>query len=765
MKRKFKKSEIDKLINEVIQQDTKRIKALKENNNIPSVSINKYDNTNPYIFSGLVESIFVNESDNTKQNIYGCGILIDSDIVIVSSNNLVLQNYEENISNKYSLNELNFYLFNVSSQYQDYLPYRFRVRDYYTPISSDENMIQEERLLNSWGIIILEYPVGDYLKYVLEEKMLSNKFYISKKNIDINYPKISSIKESDLEVVDLCFLHFGCDENKEHDFQLGVKTLFDFQVNKYPFIVDENFFIMIFNFQQSSIFEGPIVYKDNFGIFNVTGINSNFEYKENEDDPSKIFALRFTKNTVRDINEAIISLKAKHETCPFNKHVFKHITNKISDLKRYYYYLKDNCKFLEEELFNEIKDNATYFKYKDEEEIVSIYHPFMKFCLFLISNKIFKNCGDNIDLNNFNFGLNGCEILSEIMKNLESFKILNLRSNSIYAEGMKMILKPVLNTPFFERLCQSLMILNVDNNKLGSKGVKYLTCLLKHSSCLESLSLNNNNILSKGVKYLYHSLKSSINLTSLSLNYNNISYQGCDYLTSLIRSHEALKELYLESNNIGDEGAIKLFKTLKDYSKLQHLSIPFNNLTGNSVSSIAEYLINNENLVILNLSNNDFSENFGEISDSLSENSQLKELNLDSSKLTNESIEKLCLKLKENQSLSRLYLNSNEVTDENVINIVDLVSNSINITHLFLSNNYITNEGAKLIAQEIINHKSLVHLKLNSNYISDEGGDLLLFAIYNNSSIRKFNIENNFTSWRENKIDIKNLRENLEILY
>jgi Ran GTPase-activating protein (RanGAP) involved in mRNA processing and transport len=765
MKKKFKKTRIDLLINEVIKQDTKRIKALKEINNTLFSSQNKYDNTNPYIFSGLVESIFVNESDNSKQNIYGCGILIESDIVIVSSNNLILRIDDENISTTYSLYELNFYLFNVSSQYQDYLPYKLKVKDYYTPISNDENLTQEERLLNAWGIVLLEYPIGEYLKFVLEEKILSNKFYVSKKNIDVSYPKINCVKESELEAVDLRFLHFGCDETKEHDLQLGVKSLFDFKVNRYPFLVDENFFIMIFNFQQSSIFEGPIVYKDNFGVYNVTGINSNFEYKENEDDPSKIFALRFSKNTTRDINEAINSLRAKHETCPFNKHVFKHITQKITDLKKYYYYLKDNCKFLEEELFNEIKENSRYFQYKDEEEIVSIYHPFMKFCLFLISNKIFKNCGDYIDLNNFNFGLNGCEILSEIMKNLESFRILNLRSNSIYAEGMKMILKPVLNTPFFNKLCQSLMVLNIDNNKLGSKGVKYLTCLLKNSISLESLSLNNNNMLSKGVKYLYHSLKCSSNLSSLSLNYNNIDSQGCDYLVSIIRSHESLKELFLESNNLCDEGGIKLFKTLKEFSKLQQLSIAYNSLTGNTASSIGEYLFGNESLISLNLSNNDFSENFVEISYSLSENSQLKELNLDSSKLSNEGLEKLCSKLKENQTLNRLYLNSNEITDENIINIVDLISNSSTITHLFLSNNYITNEGAKLLAQEIINHKSLIHLKLNSNYISDEGGDLMLFAIYNNSSIRKFNIENNFTSWRENKIDIKNLRENLEILY
>ena len=763
--KKLKSSKLDMFIKEVIKQDTQKIKLLKETITKSNYlnSSNKLENTNPYIFSGLVESIFHNNSDNSKQNIYGCGILIDSDIILVSSNNLVLQ-LDDNES-CFSLSEINFYLFNVLSEYQDYLPYKINVKDYYTPLSTDDKLTQEERLLNAWGIILIDYPIGEFLKFILEERMLNNKFYLSKKSVQVQYPNLGIIKDIDLENTDLEFFQFECDEKKENDSNLGIKSLFEFKANSYPFITDENFFILINNNQNNVIFEGPIVYKNNFGKYIITGINSNFEYKDNDEESRKIFALRITNSIMQIINESSNTLKNKYEAFSFNKNVFRHLTLKISNVKKYQYYLKDNCKFLEEELFNEIKEKNDFFKYKDEADIVSIYHPFIKFSFFLISNKIFKNYDNIIDLNNFNFGINGCEILSEIMKNLDGIKVLNLRSNNIYSDGLKTILTPVLNTPQISKLCNCLVLLNIDNNKLGAKGTKYLSYFLKFCCSLESLSINNNNIMSKGMKYLQFSLKSSENLRVLSLNYNNIDSHGCDYLGLIIKEHKVIKELSLESNCICDEGASTLFKTLKTNTYIKQLSISYNSLTSKSDSVIGNYLSTNNNLVSLNLSNNNFSDSIEAIASALSRNSSLKELNLNSTSLSNEGIEIFCDKMMSNETLRRIYMNSNEITDENIVHIVKLLRESGVITHLFISNNYITNEGAKLIAQELGKNKYLSHLKLNSNYISDEGGDLLLLAIFNSSSIRKFNIENNFTSWRDNKIDIKNLKEDLEILY
>ena len=46
----------------------------------------------PYLIFGIVESIFVDEEKNEKTKEYGCAILIDSNVILLPSKNLIFDN-------------------------------------------------------------------------------------------------------------------------------------------------------------------------------------------------------------------------------------------------------------------------------------------------------------------------------------------------------------------------------------------------------------------------------------------------------------------------------------------------------------------------------------------------------------------------------------------------------------------------------------------------------------------------------------------------
>ena len=87
------------------------------------------------------------------------------------------------------------------------------------------------------------------------------------------------------------------------------------------------------------------------------------------------------------------------------------------------------------------------------------------------------------------------------------------------------------------------------------------------------------------------------------------------------------------------------------------------------------------------------------------------------------------------------------------------------INFLALSNNFISDEGAKFLAELFIRHPSIKEIKLNGNSITDIGGEVLMYSVIYNRSITRFHIENNLTTWRENNVNLKNIRGDIQIFF
>ena len=208
--KKQKVNKFDIFVKQVIKENTEKIKMernLLENmqeiidcNNKKTSTV--FQNRLPYIFCGLVESVFINEQQMQKVKEFGCGIIIDKNLVMVPAKNLIFDDRNLQSSNNdlqkegtsFELFDVNFTLLNISDEYRKFLPKILKVKDFYTPINAKTREISdEERIINGWGIIVLEYPIGEFLQFVIEEensKYLKKYKYLSSHQTDFHYIKI-----------------------------------------------------------------------------------------------------------------------------------------------------------------------------------------------------------------------------------------------------------------------------------------------------------------------------------------------------------------------------------------------------------------------------------------------------------------------------------------------------------------------------------------------------------------------------------------------
>ena len=100
--------QIDQIIKNAIQLNTLKLlnhksktedfkESLKPNSlfqNIVDDSNSHLINQMPFLLVGLVETIFLDEKKGKQQYVYGCGILIDSNVILLPAKNLVYDESE-----------------------------------------------------------------------------------------------------------------------------------------------------------------------------------------------------------------------------------------------------------------------------------------------------------------------------------------------------------------------------------------------------------------------------------------------------------------------------------------------------------------------------------------------------------------------------------------------------------------------------------------------------------------------------------------------
>ena len=325
--------------------------------------------------------------------------------------------------------------------------------------------------------------------------------------------------------------------------------------------------------------------------------------------------------------------------------------------------------------------NDGYFYSKDIKE-------FMK-----IARKCTKEDFYTMELNNENYKeyikKYGFKQFCEALKNNKSLEFLYLHD--------------AIDDKKCEYLVESLQFnkyviyLNLDDNKISKKGIKYITKC--SNSCLISLYISNCNIGKEGSEYIAEFLKNNKSLKNLFLNGDNIGDEGAKYIADALVAHalQRLTSLNLGNNNIGDEGVKYIAEALK-ICKLKSLYLYYNNISSKGTKYIAEALVT----------------------------TSLEELDLDDNKIGDIGAKYIAESLNDNKFLIKLFLNGNNIFDKGAEYMINLLKVHKQLTTLYLHNNGISNKVIRNI-MELININKSIAEKIKIERVEEK--NLFIFHI------------------------------------
>jgi Ran GTPase-activating protein (RanGAP) involved in mRNA processing and transport len=309
-----------------------------------------------------------------------------------------------------------------------------------------------------------------------------------------------------------------------------------------------------------------------------------------------------------------------------------------------------------------------------------------------------------IHLSNCHIGITQVQALNILLTDHLSLIDLSLYSSQIDVATLSQALY----------VNQTLKILDLSWNRMGSHQVIFIKEMLQHNRGLKELNLSGNNLEDTGVQYLFEGLLLNQTLTILHLRSNAITMRNVGVLGKALQYSQTLINLDLSHNRIDDLGLDLLSHGLVDNRSLCVLNLAKNTITGHGCKALSDTLKINRSLLKLDLSENNIGF-FG--------------------------AEVLSAAMQEdgNQTLTALNLNSNEIGDQGVIALTQMLQKNKIVSELLLYNNNISDRGAYALGLFLQTQSSLIELDLGGNYISHSGIQVLMKALQNNLRLTGFN--------------------------
>lgn len=344
---------------------------------------------------------------------------------------------------------------------------------------------------------------------------------------------------------------------------------------------------------------------------------------------------------------------------------------------------------------------------------------------------------------------------------------LDVSSNDITPEGASCIISLIANHPSVVSLDLSSNE-GLHRNRLGVLGAQAIHNALKATSILAFINVSGTSLGNDGFAYLIDGLRSNQSLVSLDISNNALGPEKLEDLSkALITSN--LRSLNLSLSKIGNEGSEYLANLIASgydgLCPLETLDISKNEITTKGLSRIFSSLRSNSQLFSLNLERNNFSQGLSNnCLPFLSDNNQLKILNLSGCELKTEGVRMLSDGIAKNRGLRSLLLSSNLIDDIGVEGIANGVARNQTLKILDLSNNCIKNRGGIALASAFKINQTLEELNLKENNIKDIAGQLFSEVSRCNTNILKLNLEMNQINFKYLN-DIKENTKSNKIIY
>jgi len=243
----------------------------------------------------------------------------------------------------------------------------------------------------------------------------------------------------------------------------------------------------------------------------------------------------------------------------------------------------------------------------------------------IIKNSYTFNNISKLVLNNCRLGPNEAHQLEQALKNnTHNLTHINLKANLIGSDGMKYIVKIIKRCPLLLHLdiscnninykgaysltrwigmCKKLKHLNLESNQIGPKGIN---SLIKKISLLpiEFLNINNNCLGSDGIKFLKNLESSTIK--HLNLSYNQIKSDDVNNLAQMLSQCPNITDINLSNNLIGLYRLDRFSIVFKNCKFISYLDLSHNQIGNDGIESFVNILEEGEckTILSLNLSNN-----------------------------------------------------------------------------------------------------------------------------------------------------------------
>ena len=405
-------------------------------------------------------------------------------------------------------------------------------------------------------------------------------------------------------------------------------------------------------------------------------------------------------------------------------------------------------------------------------------------CMHIIKNLISSKMILELNLASNQISTEGLKIMQNEIIESKFLKYLNLgvykgsyRINNFSGEGGMIIARIVLNNKSIETLI-------LQENLLGEESGTKIGIALLQNKHLKKLVISNNKIKNKGAKAI---LENSKNLISLDLSYNEISPDICYDLKYLMQKSKNLKEIIWNGNNVELKGINFIVDGLNNKNiKLKSLCIRNTSLTEEALKTLAKGLINNECLKILDIGANNINQSsFKDLCDALNK-TKIKIFRCKGNNLGDECAKyfsETILNKETNSVINSFDFSSCKIYDQGLIYLLHALVDNDKISWINLRDNFFSHEIDFVILNFLEKNSFITHIDLTKNRFSfqclqkvnkiikrnrniqnnKESNKLLveLYSLkYENTKLNELKetlkiIENDYAKLKLNKIDLR----------
>jgi len=199
----------------------------------------------------------------------------------------------------------------------------------------------------------------------------------------------------------------------------------------------------------------------------------------------------------------------------------------------------------------------------------------------------------------------------------------------------------------------TVKVLDISYNKFASEDI---IAISDTTCCLEELDISGNKLDDKSALKLSEGIQQTKTLKSLTAV--SIDQLGAISIADGVKKNTSLKVLNMSNNEVSDDGAIQIASSIEVNQTLTELCISYNRISSQGAIAIAKSLAQNNSLKKLNISGNHIGQDSAtEIAKAICKNRTLEELSfLGDDTEDDQSYMKILESLHRNNSLYKLHI-------------------------------------------------------------------------------------------------------------